>query len=117
MPTDNPDRLVVYAALIAIGVLAAASDAVLNQWAKTSQLFWLLTAYASWIVVATLLGIVLRWGYFSFGTAVVLFLLVNSIAALLLDYWLFSGRINFWGWVGVGLALAAILCIELGRAH
>lgn len=117
MPPDGPSRVAVYSVLVAVGALGAISDAVLNQWAKTGRLSWLLAAYASWLVVATLLGIILRWGYFSFGAGVVLFLLVNSVGALVLDYLLFSGRLTAWGWVGVGLAVAAIVCIELGRVH
>ena len=78
---------------------------------------WLLAAYLSWLVVATLLGLILRWGYFGFGTAVVLFLLVNSVGALILDRTLFSGKLSVWGWVGVGLAVASIVCIEMGREH
>ncbi len=117
MPPDGPSRVAVYGVLIAVGALGAASDAALNQWAKTGRVSWLLTAYASWLVVATLLGVILRWGYFGFGAAVVLFLLVNCVGALALDYLLFSGRLTAWGWAGVGFAAAAIVCIELGRAH
>lgn len=78
---------------------------------------WLLAAYASWILVATVLGYILRWNYFSFGAAVVLFLLVNSVAALVLDHTMFGGRLTLRGWLGIGLAVAAIICIESGRTH
>lgn len=117
MPADTPSRLVVYAVLVFAGLLGAASDAVLNQWTKTGRLAWLLGAYALWLAVATLLGLILRWGYFGFGAAVVLFLLVNSVGALVLDRTLFSGKLSPLGWVGVGLAVAAIVCIEVGREH
>ena len=117
MPTETSHRLTVYLVLIAAGLLGAASDALLNQWARTGRWPWLLTAYGAWLVVATLLGLILRWGYFGFGAAVVLFLLVNSLAALVLDRALFAGKLTPWGWVGVVLAVAAIVCIELGRDH
>jgi len=117
MPTDSPNRVAVYAVLVAAGLLGAGSDALLNQWAKTGRLAWLLSAYGAWLLVATLLGLILRWGYFGFGAAVVLFLLVNSLGALVLDRALFAGRLSAWGWVGVGLAVAAIVCIEMGREH
>lgn len=115
MPVEPPSRVVVYAVLVVAGLLGAASDAILNQWARTDRLGWLLAAYVAWLAVATLLGLILRWGYFGFGAAVALFLLVNSIGALVLDRTLFSGRLSAWGWVGVGLAITAIMCIELGR--
>lgn len=117
MSPEGQNRLAVYAVLVAVGALGAVSDALLNQWARTGRLSWLLLAYASWLAVATLLGVILRWGYFSFGAAVVLFLMVNSVGALVLDALFFSGRLNMWSWVGIGFALAAIVCIELGRVH
>ena len=117
MTEPGPNRIMVYGLVIAVGGLGAISDAILNQWARTGRLSWLLATYAAWVTVATLLGFILRWGYFSFGAAVVLFLLVNSLAALILDYQLFAGRLSLLSWVGVGLAIAAIFCIELGRPH
>jgi hypothetical protein len=116
MPVPT-NRVLVYSVLIAIGILGAISDVILNQWAKTGRLSWLLASYASWILVATALGYVLRLNYFTFGAAVVLFLLVNSVAALVLDHTLFAGRLTFRGWLGIGLALAAIICIESSRPH
>ena len=108
--------ILVYGFLAAAGLLRAVSDAVLNQWARTGRLPWLLAAYAAWLAVATLLGLVLRWQYFSFAGAVVLFLLVNSAGAVLLDLKFFSGRMTAWQWAGIALAAAAVCCIEVGRA-
>src|SRR3954471_18487295 len=112
-----PNRTLVYAVLVAVGVVGAISDAILNTWAKNGRAPWLLGAYASWIVVATLLGFILRLNYFTFGAAVVLFLMVNSVAALALDRWLFAGRLTAGGWIGVILAAAAIVTIEWSRTH
>lgn len=115
--SGGSSRLVVYAVLVAVGVLGAASDAVLNQWARTGSIWWQLAAYASWILVATLLGWILRMNYFTFGAAVVLFLMVNSVAALLIDSTFFAGRLSLRGWIGIALAAAAIVTIELDRSH
>ena len=117
MTFADPNRVLVYAVLIVVGTLGAISDAILNQWAKTGGTSWLVVAYASWIVVATLLGYILRLNYFTFGAAVVLFLMVNSVAALILDRALFAGRLTARGWLGIGLAVAAIICIESSRPH
>jgi hypothetical protein len=111
------NRVLVYAVLIVVGMMGAISDAILNQWAKTGRTSWLLAAYASWILVATMLGYILRLNYFTFGAAVVLFLMVNSVAALVLDHTLFAGRLTGRGWLGIGLAVAAIICIESSRPH
>jgi hypothetical protein len=107
---------VVYGFLFGIGVLGALSDVVLNQWARTNRWPWLLAAYFSWGMVATLLGLILRWQYFSFSGAVVLFLLVNSAGAILLDYQLLGRRLTTWECVGIAFAIVAMCCIEMGRA-
>jgi cell division protein FtsW (lipid II flippase) len=117
MTFADPNRVLVYTVLLAVGTLGAISDAMLNQWARTGRTSWLMVAYASWIVVATLLGYILRLNYFTFGAAVVLFLMVNSVAALILDHALFAGRLTARGWLGIGLAVAAIICIESSRPH
>jgi multidrug transporter EmrE-like cation transporter len=72
---------------------------------------------SQYIVVASLLGYILRLNYFTFGAAVVLFLMVNSVAALVLERALFAGRLTPRGWLGIGLAVAAIICIESSRPH
>ena len=117
MTFADPNRVLVYTVLLVVGTLGAISDAMLNQWARTGRTSWLMVAYASWIVVATLLGYILRLNYFTFGAAVVLFLMVNSVAALILDHALFAGRLTPRGWLGIGLAVAAIVCIESSRPH
>lgn len=117
MTPDAPNKVLVYVVLITVGLLGAVSDAILNQWARTGRIAWLLAAYAAWILVATLLGYILRLNYFTFGAAVVLFLMVNSVAALGLDYALFAGRLTPRAWLGIGLAVAAIVCIESSRPH
>lgn len=117
MTAVETNRVTVYAVLFAVGVMGALSDAILNQWARTGRTSWLIAAYAAWILVATALGFILRWNYFTFGAAVVLFLMVNSVAALLLDRVMFAGRLTPRGWLGIALAVAAIVCIESSRPH
>src|SRR5687767_15937956 len=105
MHADWYRTVIVYVVLIAVGILGAVSDAILNHWAKVNKVGWLFAAYVSWIIVATLLGLILKWQYFTFSGAVVLFLLVNSAAAIFLDHKLFSGRLTAWEWIGICLAL------------
>jgi hypothetical protein len=116
-PAASNRVVIVYTVLCAVGIMGAISDAILNQWARTGRTSWLLAAYASWILVATMLGYILRLNYFTFGAAVVLFLMVNSVAALVLDHTLFAGRLTVRGWLGIALAVAAIACIESSRPH
>ena len=45
-----------------------------------------------------------------------LFLVVNSAGAVLIDLKFFSGKMTPWQWAGIALAVAAVCCIEVGRA-
>jgi hypothetical protein len=107
----------VYGLLVLIGLLGAVADAVLNQWAKSGRVGWLLAAYLSWVVVATALGYLLKLGHFSFSGAVVGFLLSNTAFAVLLDYLFFSGRLGSWQWAGIACAVVALCLLEMGRGH
>ncbi len=117
MANDWQRTVMVYGVLLVVGILGAISDGILNQWARTNKLSWLLAAYLAWLGVATLLGLILKWQYFSFGGATVLFLLVNSAGAIFLDYQLFGGKLTAWEWLGIFLAVVAMCCIETGRAQ
>ena len=112
----SPRVILVYVTLAAVGILGAISDAVLNQWARTGRVSWLLAAYGCWIGVATLLGLILRWQYFSFSAAVVLFLVANSAGALLIDRHFFGRKLGSWEWAGIILAVLAMSMMEIGRS-
>jgi drug/metabolite transporter (DMT)-like permease len=106
-----------YGVLLLLGLLGAISDATLNQWARTSRTGWLLLSYALWIAVATLLGLMLKGGRFGFGSAVVVFLLANCVAAVVLDHAWFGRKSTPWEWAGIGLAVVAMCLIEFGRGR
>jgi len=117
MPEDWKRIVLIYLFVFVVGLIGAISDALLNQWAKTDSLWWLLGAYLSWFVVATLLGFLLKWQFFTFSGAVVLFLLVNSVGAIVIDTSVFGERLTVWQWVGMAFAIAGMCCIEIGRAQ
>jgi hypothetical protein len=106
----------VYGLLIVVGVFGAIGDATLNLWARSNRPLWLLVSYLIWIGVATLFGLVLKWERFTFGAAVVLALLVHSVAAIVIDRAYFGGRLSVWEWAGIACACAAITLIEIGRS-
>ena len=106
-----------YALLVFLGLLGAISDATLNQWAKTSRSGWLLLSYALWIAVATLLGLMLKAGHFGFGSAVVVFLLANCVAAVVLDHLWFGRKSTPLQWAGIAVAVVAMCLIEFGRGR
>lgn len=114
MPSN---RAAIYVIVVLAGLLGAVSDVVLNQWARTGKTGWLIAAYACWLIVATVVGLILRADYFGFGAAIVLFLLVNSMGALILDRALYGSRLSGLSSLGIVLAIIAMICIEMGRDH
>lgn len=105
-----------YAAMAGLGLLGAISDATLNQWAQSNRGAWLVLSYGLWIAVATLFGLILRAEHLSFGTAVIVFLTVNSAFALALDILVFGGSLNARQGLGVLMAVGAMAMLELGRS-
>lgn len=106
-----------YALLVGAGLLGAISDAILNQWAKVGGVGWLVASYAAWCLVATVLGFMFRAKHFGFGAAMVIFLLANVVFAVAVDYVAFKGKITKTQWAGIGLAVAALVVLELGKAE
>jgi hypothetical protein len=105
-----------YALLVGVGLLGAISDAILNQWAKAGGAGWLVGSYVAWCAVATVLGVMFRAKHFAFGTAMVVFLLSNVVFALVIDRVAFEGRITKMQWAGIGMAVASLVVLELGKA-
>lgn len=109
--------LYVYGLLVIVGFIGALGDATINEWARTSRLWWWLVSIPIWIAAATLFGYVLHWQYFNFSLAVVVALLVHSGAVLLFDRTILGARFSALQWVGVVLALLALVLLELGRSN
>lgn len=105
----------VYGVLILVGLVGAVGDAAVNQWARTHRSEWWIVSCLIWIGAATLFGVVLRWGYFSFSVAVVLALLVHSGMVLLLDRMCYGVRLAAIQWVGILCAIIAFCLLEIGR--
>lgn len=110
-----PKSVAVYGVLILVGLVGAVGDAAVNQWARSHKVGWWLVSCLIWIGAATLFGIVLRWGYFSFGISVVLALLVHAAMVLLLDRMYYGVRLASIQWAGILCAVVAFCLLEIGR--
>lgn len=109
-------KFFVYGVLFLVGIVGVIGDLIIYQWARSSRIEWWLLSSIIWIGAATLFGLVLKQGYFTFGTAVVLALLVHSLSALLIDFLYYRVALSHVSLIGVGFALVALCLIEIGRS-
>jgi multidrug transporter EmrE-like cation transporter len=107
--------MALYAGIGLLGLLGAISDATLNQWAQTNRHLWLAASYGLWLAVATLFGFLLKQDRLDFAPLVVLFLVANSAFAVVLDRIWFDGTVSSRQWIGLVLALGAVVLLEFGR--
>ncbi len=108
-------KIFIYSVIIAVGIVGVIGDVAVYQWARSSRIEWWILSAIIWIGAATLFGLVLRQGYFTFGTAVILALLVHSISALLIDFFYYRVTLSHISLLGVTFALIALYLIEAGR--
>ena len=107
----------VYTTLLIVGIGGVAGGILVYRWAQTNRLDWWLWSVVAWILLATLFGVLLRWEYFTFGTAVVLALLIHSVSALIFDRFFNGVKLTNISLVGVIFALFALVLIDMGRSH
>lgn len=117
MPNAVLKSVLTYVLFLLAGALGAISDTALNQWAKSNRTFWLVTAYALWLMVATVLGQLLRWGYLGFSGSVAVFTLTNLVVASLIDRFVYAGQMSRYQIAGLVCAGVAVLLFEIGRGQ
>lgn len=101
-----------------LGLIAAPADAALNHWGKVLSLPWWIISSILWLIFMTGFGLAMRFGAgrgYSLTVAVMVVLLVNIAAVALWDMVVGGSRFTLLQWFGALLAIAAILCFELGK--
>jgi drug/metabolite transporter superfamily protein YnfA len=101
--------------LTIVAVFGVMGDILMNQWAKTDMVRWWVLSIPVWIITATLFGILLRKGHYSFGATVIIILLLHSGIALAWDALIERAILTPMQWIGVGAAIVAITLMEIGR--
>lgn len=105
--------LAFYTLSLLAGLIGGIGDALLNKWVKTGgNICWLGGGYACWLVALTLFVFMLKRGLLAH--CVVLFLLANCIFVIAASRLVFQEDISMQKWVGIGLAIAAIVIMEMG---
>lgn len=106
-------RIVFYVLAISAGLIGGVGDALLNQWVKTGgKLWWLGGGYTCWLLALTLFVLMLKRGLLAH--CVILFLLSNCVFVLIVSSLVFHEAISIQKWVGIILAIVAIVMMELG---
>ena len=100
------------------GLLGALADVVINQWSRTLFSYWYFMSAGLYVVFMTGFGLSMRFGEahgYSLTIVVLVVLLANIAGVALWDLVVGGSRFTPLQWLGVSLAVAAMLCFELGR--
>jgi hypothetical protein len=105
----------VYGLLIVVGLVGGLGDILLLKWARSQLIGWLVAAAVVWACALALLGHFLRWEHFTFGTAIVVATVVHVALDVGFDAVFNEVRLNRTEWLGLVLALVAVVLLEAGR--
>jgi hypothetical protein len=107
-----------WALVVSVGFIGAVADVTLAHWSRTNQLFWWLAGAVGFLVFMTGLGLIIRQGAphgYTLTIALVLAVLLN--VAFVAAWEVYSGgSLSPLQWVGVMLAVGAVVCLEIGRS-
>ncbi|MEZ6094836.1 MAG: hypothetical protein R3C03_11480 [Pirellulaceae bacterium] len=101
--------------LIAIGVLGATGDAWAFQWARTDRCVWIVAACVVHVASVVLFGWMLGWDRHQFCSVFMISSLVHAGVVVAADVSLFSATLSGREWLGVALAVVAVVLLESGR--
>lgn len=105
------DRLPFFV-LMAFGVvLEVAGDVLFKKWSLTGTRTWLVVGFGLYSMGA--IGWALSLRYEGLAKAVTVFMVANVVLAVVAGLVLFGEKLNAWNWLGVGLALLAIVLCEI----
>jgi multidrug transporter EmrE-like cation transporter len=112
----NP-ALTTYLMLVLVGVAGACGDILVSRWAKTNGTGWLLGSWVFWIISVTLFGYFLKSDRFAFSTAIFIAFAAHGILSLLFELAVLKTKLSREEWLGMALAIIAVLVLEVGRSR
>ena len=104
--------------VICVGLIGAIADVMVSYWSQTNRLSWWLGAAVGSLGFVTGLGVIIRRGMsdgYTLTIALVLVVLCNLALVVVWDVYSSGTSPTVLQWVGVVLALGAVVCLELGR--
>jgi multidrug transporter EmrE-like cation transporter len=115
METEMLNPWIAYAILLAIGITGGLGDVWIFKWAKSGQTVWLVAACVVWLASLLLFGLLLKLDTRTFSAAFMLSTVFHVVLVIVCDLVFFGGRLTPTEWVGMALAAAAVVVLELGR--
>lgn len=103
----------VYVLGLLAAITASVADGFLNQWAKYGGTQWLIVGYALSALMIWFFANMLKRE--ELGFSVMLFVITNSIVALMVSRFYFNERLAGVQWIGVSLALVALFLLSKGK--
>lgn len=103
--------------VLATGFVGAIADIIVNNWSRTNKHGWWILAGLSYLFFMTGLGLIVRKGItggYSLTVSLIIVVLVNVVFVAMWDIYC-GTQVSTWQWIGVILALVAVVCFELGR--
>lgn len=106
-------RILLYVLAVFAGLIGGVGDALLNKWAKLGGgVGYAIGGYSCWLIALTLFTAMLKRGLLAH--CVILFLVANCLIVLLASVLLFHEQLSDQKWMGIVLAIAALIMIETG---
>lgn len=97
--------------ILSSGLVAAAADYALKRWSLDDRGWLLASGVLAWAVSALFFAFSLKSGGLLENG--VLFVLVSGVAVFAMSQWLFHEPVSPRQWVGVALAVVAVLLLEI----
>ncbi len=104
--------------IVGTGLVGAIADVLVSYWSQTHKFQWWLTSGIVYLVFMTGLGLIVRQGIdngYTLTVALVLVVLVNVALVAAWDIYI-GTSFSVLQWVGITLAVGAVVCLELGRS-
>lgn len=106
-------RLVLYAMALVAGLTGGLGDILLYKWAKgAGELKYIVSGFVCWAIALVFFAMMLKKGLLA--DCVILFLLANCAIALIAGPIIFHDPMSRQKWLGVALAITALVLIETG---
>lgn len=111
----SPQNWLLFATATTAGLVGAIGDGFLNYWAKGGQQSRgsFVLGILAWNVALVLFARLLTAS--ALPRAVILFLVANAVSVSLISAFYFRERVGILQWVGMAIALAGIVVMEVRR--
>src|SRR3989344_9081221 len=104
-------RISLYAIALVAGLAGGLGDILLYKWAKgAGELKYIISGFSCWLIALVLFTAMLKRGLLA--DCVILFLLANCAIALIAGPIFFHDPMSKQKWLGVALAISALVLIE-----